>query len=116
MTALLIHFLGHLYVDSAVPPYVGSADAYFLAVWYLAFAAVDLIALSFATNRYMRIILSISVAWSIALSIETLLLMDGLQSQDWFAQLLIDGSLMLWLIVDLHKALRPKTQGRTRQE
>ncbi len=113
MIALLIHFLGHLYVDSAVPPYVGSADSYFLAGWYAAFAAVDLLALSLATHPRIRIILAVSVAWSFALAIESSLLMDGLQSQDWIAQASIDGALLIWLAVDLRRAMKQKSPNRT---
>lgn len=97
MIALLIHFLGNLLVDSAIPPSIGSADAYFLAWWYAAFAAVDLIAICFACNR-LRIILAISFAWSSALAIEQLTFHDLLQRNDWLMQVLIDGLLFTYLL------------------
>mgnify|MGYP001155381924 CR=1 FL=1 len=108
MIALLIHFLGSLLIDSAVPPYVVSADAYFLAWWYAAFAAVDLIALCLATPR-LRIILALSFAWSAALSIESLMLKDILQRRDWSMQVLIDSTLFVYLILLLFR-LKAKTK------
>lgn len=110
MIAILIHFLGHLCVDSAVPPYIGSADAYFLALWYSAFAAVDLIAMSIAKGL-PRHILRISFAWSCALVVEQILLLDALQRYDWAAQYAIDGTLFVLLSYTLVSAVRsPKHQ------
>lgn len=101
MIALLIHFLGHLCVDSAIPPYIGSADATFLSLWYAAFAAVDLIAICFATNKRISLILTFSFAWSVALSIEQLLLLDVMQSTDWLMQPIIDFALIGYLAIEL---------------
>lgn len=101
MIALLIHFLGFLLINSAIPPYIESADAYFLAGWYLAFAAIDLIAICFASSR-LRIILSLSFAWSCSLSIEQMMLMDTMQSCDWIMQTAIDLSLFGYLIAIVH--------------
>lgn len=102
MIALLIHFIGSLLIDSAVPPYVVSADAYFLAWWYAAFAAVDLIALCLATPR-LRIILSVSFAWSAALSLECAMLQDTLQRSDWLMQVLIDSTLFVYFLILLYR-------------
>lgn len=110
MISLLIHFLGHLLINSAVPPYIESADSYFLAWWYSAFAAVDLIALSLAPNR-MRIILAISFAWSAALAFESMMLQDQLQSNDWIAQILIDGTLFCYLILLLFRFKYARQRG-----
>lgn len=100
MIALLIHFLGFLLINSAVPHYVESADAYFLAGWYAAFAAVDLIALCFATKR-LKIILAVSFAWSCSLAFECALLQDTLQRSDWLMQAMIDVTLFTYLIITL---------------
>ena len=113
MIALLIHFFGSLLVDSAVPPYIESADAYFLAWWYAGFAAVDLIAICFASNR-LRILLAIAFAWSAALSIESLMLQDILQRNDWTMQILIDGTLFAYLILLLFR-LKPKPQTKSQR-
>lgn len=100
MTALLIHFLGFLLINSAVPPYIESADAYFLAGWYAAFAAVDLIAICFASNR-LRIIIGLSFAWSAALAFESAMLQDTLQRSDWMVQTAVDVMLFAYFITML---------------
>lgn len=110
MTALLIHFLGFLLINSAVPPYIESADAYFLAWWYAAFAAVDMIAMCFASPR-LRIILALSFAWSAALGFECFMLQDTLQSNDQVMQHLVDVILFGYFILLLFKlksTTRPK--------
>lgn len=110
MTALLIHFLGFLLINSAVPPYIESADAYFLAWWYAAFAAVDLIAMTFASNR-LRIILALSFAWSAALGFESFMLQDTLQRNDQVMQRVLDALLFSYFIVLLFRlksTTRPK--------
>lgn len=103
MIALLIHFLGFLIVNSAVPPYIGSADAYFLAWWYAAFAAVDLLALCFASGR-IRVVLAASFAWSGTLVIEAASLNDSLQRCDWYVQIAIDCVLIVMLVSMLSRA------------
>lgn len=113
MIAILIHFLGHLVVNSAVPPYVESADAYFLALWYAAFAAVDLIAASVATGT-ARTLLTISFAWSCALVVEQLFMLDTLQRYDWVAQYAIDGALFALLAFILVRATRANNPERQR--
>lgn len=105
MIALLIHFLGFLIVNSAVPPYIGSADAYFLAWWYAAFAAVDLIALCFARGR-TRLVLAISFAWSATLVIEAVSLHENLQRCDWYVQIAIDCMLLVILVSALSRERR----------
>ncbi|QZA71309.1 hypothetical protein AH02_68 [Pseudomonas phage AH02] len=99
MIAILIHFLGGLVIDSAVPPYVAEADAGFLAAWYLTFAAVDLLAVSFATTRFTRGALIVSFAWSMALVVEQILLQDHMQRYDWVAQWMIDGTLFIAVVL-----------------
>lgn len=106
MIALLIHFLGFLLINSAVPPYVESADAYFLAWWYAGFAAVDMIAMCFATSR-LRLILAVSFAWSCALAIECAALQDYLQANDWKMQMAIDVLLFGYLIAYLARSKAP---------
>jgi len=101
--AILVHFLGTLVIDSAIPPYAGSADAWFLAMWYLAFAAVDLIAVTFTTAPLVRYVLIFSFGWSLALAIEQLVLLDYMQQYDWAAQWAIDISLFAMLIAFLLK-------------
>jgi len=103
MLAILVHFLGHLVVDSALPPWVGSADAYFLAMWYAGFAAVDLIAAGLATDSRMRAVLAMSFAWSAALVVEQLMLRDSLQSSDGLVQSVIDTSLLVYFVVMLFR-------------
>lgn len=103
MIALLIHYLGYVVVNSAVPPGIGSADSHFLAMWYAAFAAVDLIALHFASSR-IRHVLAISFAWSATLAIESLTLHDNLQRCDWFVQIAIDCILIVLLVFAIRKA------------
>ena len=98
MTALLIHFLGFLLINSAVPPGIESADAYFLTGWYAAFAAIDLVALSFAT-RSLRMILGVSFAWSASLALECFLLQDTLQRNDWLMQSMLDIALFGYFIL-----------------
>lgn len=105
MIAILIHFLGGLLIDSAIPPYVVSVDAYFLAVWYAAFAAVDLIALSMASGA-TKIILRVSFAWSCALVVEQLFLLDYIQRYDWVAQYMIDGGLFCIFVYNLLQVKR----------
>lgn len=97
MSALLIHFLGFLLINSAIPPNIESADSYFLAGWYAAFAAVDLIALVFAKAN-LRLILALSFAWSCALALECALLQDTLQRNDWLAQGVFDIALFGYFI------------------
>lgn len=102
LITLLIHYVGFMVVNSAVPPHIGSADSYFLSLWYAAFASVDLIALHFARLR-IRHALAISFAWSATLSIEALTLHDNLQRCDWFVQIAIDCILFVLLISELRK-------------
>jgi len=109
MTAILFHFLGFLLIDSAIPPWVGSADAYFLAKWYIAFAAIDLIAVVLAKEVRIRTALVFSMAWSIGLSVEQLALIDFFQRNDWLAQIAIDSvliGLLVMQLVGLRKAKR----------
>lgn len=101
MTAILFHFLGFLMIDSAVPSWVGSADAYFLAKWYIAFAAIDLIAIALAKEVRIRTALVFSMAWSIGLSVEQLALVDFFQRNDWLAQIAIDTVLIALLVLQL---------------
>ena len=110
MIALLIHYLGYVVVNSAVPPGIGSADSHFLALWYAAFAAVDLIALHFARSR-IRHVLAISFAWSGTLAIEALTLHDNLQRCDWLVQIAIDCMLLVLLI----SAIKTVTRGNTHE-
>lgn len=98
MTALLIHFLGFLLINSAIPARIESADAYFLAAWYAAFAAVDLVALTFA-KAHLRLILALSFAWSSALALECFMLQDTLQRNDWLIQILLDVMLFGYFIL-----------------
>ena len=98
MTALLIHFLGFLLINSAIPARIESADAYFLAAWYAAFAAVDLVALTFA-KAHLRLILAMSFAWSSALALECFMLQDTLQRNDWLIQMLLDVMLFSYLLL-----------------
>lgn len=100
MIALLVHFLGFLLINSAVPPHIESADAYFLAGWYAAFAAVDMIAICFAATR-LRIILAMSFAWSAALAFESFMLQDTLQRNDWIFQIAMDATLFSYFILVL---------------
>jgi hypothetical protein len=101
MTAILFHFLGYLLVDSAIPSWAGSADAYFLAKWYIAFAAIDLIAVVLAKEVRIRTALVFSMAWSIGLSVEQLALIDFFQRNDWLAQIAIDSVLVGLLVMQL---------------
>lgn len=105
MLAILLHFLGHLLIDSAVPPWAGSADAYFLATWFAGFAAVDLLAAAIATG-YVRIILAVSFAWSVALAVEQLMLQDILHQADQIMQVSIDSALFAALVVMLVRIKR----------
>lgn len=101
MLAILIHFLGHLVVDSALPPWVGSADAYALAMWFAGFAVVDLIALLLARDNWIRTVLALSFAWSVALVVEQLMLRDSLQTSDGLVQSILDTSLIVYFVVIL---------------
>lgn len=101
MVAILFHFLGYLLINSAIPPWVGSADAYFLAKWYIAFAAVDLIACAVAKENKIRLALAFSMAWSVGLSVEQLMLLDFFQRNDWLAQIAIDSVLVALLAMQL---------------
>lgn len=112
MIAILVHFLGHLLVDSAIPPWAGSADAYFLAMWFMGFAAVDLVACAFADTQALRIILGLSFAWSISLALEQAMLLDWMHPADWVAQIAIDGALFVLFVMILAKAVRhPKEKS-----
>lgn len=113
MTALLIHFLGFLLINSAIPARIESADAYFLAAWYAAFAAVDLVALTFA-KAHLRLILALSFAWSSALALECFMLQDTLQRNDWLIQSMFDISLLAYCLILLieRKSTNP-TKGKT---
>lgn len=100
MIALLIHFLGFLLINSAIPARIESADAYFLAAWYAAFAAVDLVALTFA-KAHLRLILALSFAWSCALALECFMLQDTLQRNDWLIQSMLDIALFSYMLIAL---------------
>lgn len=111
MEAILFHFMGYLLIDSAIPSWVGSADAYFLAKWYIAFAAIDLIALALTDDKRIRAVLVFSMAWSTGLSVEQLALIDFFQRNDWLAQILIDTALVVLVVVRLNtirKTLRAR--------
>ncbi len=114
MIPLLIHFLGFLCVDSAVPPYIGSADAYFLAIWFAAFAAVDLMAIALCRENRLRALLGLSFAWSVSLSVEQAMLMDGLHQADGFMQSLFDLVFFSYFILILarRQADGPVAQSR----
>jgi hypothetical protein len=112
MPAILFHFLGFLLINSAIPPWVGSADAYFLAKWYIAFAAVDLIACALAKDNQVRMALIFSMAWSVGLSVEQLMLLDFFQRNDWLAQIGIDGVLIALLVMRLVGLKKPKRVTR----
>lgn len=101
MAAILFHFLGYLLINSAIPPWVGSADAYFLAKWYIAFAAVDLIAFAVAKEGKTRLALAFSMSWSVGLSVEQLMLLDFFQRNDWLAQIAIDSVLVALLAMQI---------------
>jgi len=111
MTALLIHFLGFLLINSAVPPSIESADAYFLAGWYAAFAAVDLIALCY-TKATLRLILALSFAWSASLALECFMLQDTLQRNDWLMQGVLDAALFghFVLLLIRYKSVQRRTE------
>lgn len=101
MIAILFHYLGFLLIDSAIPPWVGSADAYFLAKWYIAFAAVDLIAAALTKEFRIRTAIILSMAWSLGLAVEQLMLIDLFQRNDWLAQIAIDVVLLALLAIQL---------------
>lgn len=107
MIAILVHFLGHLVVDSAVPPWVGAADAYFLAWWFVAFAAVDLIAAALAKG-FVRVVLAIGFGWSVALAVEQAMLVDILHQADQIMQVSIDGTLAVYFFFMLLGMKRQK--------
>ena len=108
MIAILFHFLGFLLIDSAIPPWVGSADAYFLAKWYIAFAAIDLIAVVLAKDVWIRTALVFSMAWSLGLAVEQMVLIDVFQRNDWLAQLMIDAILLGLMALQLISIAKPK--------
>lgn len=103
MNPIVIHFLGHLIVATAIPDDVVSADSYFLAGWYAAFAAVDVIALYFARDKQVATILIFSFAWSLSLACEQLMLMDYMQRNDWIVQIAIDSLLFCYFLYYLAK-------------
>lgn len=101
MNAILIHFVGFFFVDGMIPGWAGEVESGFAFVWYASFAAVDVIALSFARAPYLKKILAVSCAWSAALSVEAILLQDMLQSMDGGAQVAIDASLAIIFAINL---------------
>jgi len=111
MIAILVHFLGCLVLNSAIPPYVDAVDADFLMKWYAAFAALDLMALSLGRGS-IRAILTLSFAWSCALAVEQAMLLDNLQRYDWIAQYAIDGTLIVIFSYTIARAARASTQHR----
>lgn len=98
MIAILIHFLGFYVVNSMIPSWASEVDGELASIWYLSFACIDVMALSITRHKLIKFALAASCAWSVALAIETWLLHDFLQSADFAAQLLIDGSLCALLI------------------
>jgi hypothetical protein len=90
MNALLIHFIGFALLGALVPNWVGEVESGFASIWYLCFALVDVIALFIAKRKSFAFVIAVSCAWSAALSLETILLQDLLQSHDYIAQVVID--------------------------
>ncbi len=101
--SLLIHFLGFYAVNALMPAWAASADADILAVWYASFALVDAIALMHLDGKgFWRRVnmygLGTSLAWSVLLMVEMLMLRDTLQPADPTIQRILDVILGLSLI------------------
>lgn len=93
MKALAIHVLGFVALNLLMPSSVAEAGWIILALWYGAFAAVDLIALMFCYDKWLAAVLSLSAAWSGALMVEVAFLSDVMQSNDWIAQIVLTALL-----------------------
>lgn len=98
MKGFLIHFFGYLVVNALYPDWIEEAGGGFLAVWYLNFALIDLIATIFTEDRKMLVMLSLSCAWSAGLAIEVIYLHDLLQSKDYIAQWFLDAGFTALLL------------------
>lgn len=84
--------------DQLLPDWAIEVESGFACLWYASFALIDLIALCFAEKRLIRFVLAVSCAWSVTLAVETIMLEDVLQSNDWIAQWLIDGILSVFAL------------------
>lgn len=95
MISLLVHAVGFFIVNSLIPVWAVEVDGELASTWYLCFMLVDIIALSFVSSRWLKVVLAISCAWSACIALETLLLHDILQSHDYIAQFVIDAALIV---------------------
>lgn len=95
-------FLAVYFLNSLIPSGSEYADATFLALWFLLFAAVDSIAITlllFARRaQFLVWALYYSAAWSVLLAMEQVALSDNLQQLDPCAQILISSALLLGLL------------------
>lgn len=95
MKAMAIHAIGYVILNLLMPSWVDEAGWVVLAAWYGAFTAVDLIALMFCYDKWVAAVLSLSAAWSAALMVEVSFLSDVIQSNDWVAQIVLTGLLVV---------------------
>jgi len=95
MISILVHVIGFFVVNSLIPVWAVEVDGELASTWYLCFMLVDMIALSFVSSQWLKVVLAVSCAWSACLALETLLLHDMLQSHDYIAQFVIDAALIV---------------------
>lgn len=101
MYAILIHFIGFMFVDLIFPDWAGSASSEFLMLWYGCFAVIDVLALMVCRHKWVRAYLALSCAWSMAIVVESGFGSDVLQAGDFMAQIIIDGGLIFGGLVIL---------------
>lgn len=116
MHAILIHFLGYVVIDRLLPIWAVEVESGFACVWYASFALIDVIAMCATSNPYIKFPIAVSAAWSSTLAIETILLQDLLQSHDYIAQFLIDGSLIIMATVTAYNWACSRLAQRSQTE
>lgn len=113
---VLIHILGYAAIDAMMDNHVIAADADILGIWYAYFAFIDFVAYKSFTSdnspsRMAKAAILFSMAWSLMLVGEMILLRDLFQQADQTIQLYIDvaiGLSLLWYAIEdtrhaLHK-------------
>ena len=95
MHAILVHVLGFVVLNQLIPDWVESASRDALIAWYAGFVLIDFLAITVCWDKRVKVILSVSCAWSACLLAEICIGTDKLQAFDAIGQLGIDAALVV---------------------
>lgn len=108
MHAILVHVIGFIVLNSLIPDWVESASRDALIAWYAGFVIIDFLALTVCWDKRVKVVLSLSCAWSACILAEICIGTDKLQQLDGFGQGAIDAAIVVVSILLTAEWLKSK--------